>query len=150
MTEHHEVSQATNIELIAQRACDVFTLESVYDWQLEVADTLSQQKDCILSAPTGGGKTLTFYLPLLAFWCPGDINPTHQKIILIVSPLIELMREQVAQLVLRRIPAVAICQETLSKGKVLEVRQLRYTYKILSDTTLGIWKWRLQNQFYIT
>ena len=88
----HEVTKA----FVMERACKVFKVPSVYDWQYEVCDAVLAGKDCVLTVPTGGGKTLSFYLPLLAYWQPGDNEPEHQKIVLIISPLVELMKEQVS------------------------------------------------------
>jgi superfamily II DNA/RNA helicase len=94
-TEPETVSQ--QLTKAADLAKELFGYEEVYDWQLDSCRAILEQHDCILSAPTGGGKTLTFILPLLARWTPGskveqDVSP---PIVLIVSPLVELMLEQV-------------------------------------------------------
>ncbi|KAF8499420.1 P-loop containing nucleoside triphosphate hydrolase protein [Gautieria morchelliformis] len=97
----------------------LFSVEAINDWQFEVCEAILGRKDCVLSIPTGGGKTLAFYLPLFAHWAPGDNEPSHQKVVLIVSPLVELMKEQTADLNSHGIPAVALCAENMVTGDVL-------------------------------
>ncbi|KIJ54010.1 hypothetical protein M422DRAFT_241270, partial [Sphaerobolus stellatus SS14] len=57
---------------VSERACNFFEIPAVYDWQYEVCESVLDGKDILLGVPTGGGKTLSFYLPLLAHWKPGD------------------------------------------------------------------------------
>ncbi|KIJ25078.1 hypothetical protein M422DRAFT_193900 [Sphaerobolus stellatus SS14] len=97
----------------SERAQHTFDLSSVYDWQLEACRAILEKRDCILSAPTGGGKTLAFYLPLLAFCDPTTENASNQPITLIVSPLVELMNQQANDLNEKGIPAVALCGDNL-------------------------------------
>lgn len=56
-------------------------------FQLEAASAVLMGKDCVVNVPTGGGKTLAFYLPLL-------LKP--DSVILVVSPLTALMMDQVS------------------------------------------------------
>ena len=57
-----------------------------YDWQLDVTEEILLGLDSIVIAGTGSGKTIPFMLPLL----------THpDKIIIIISPLKVLQRDQV-------------------------------------------------------
>lgn len=57
-----------------------------YDWQLDVAEAILVNLDCVLIAGTGFGKTIPFMLPLLL---------DKQKLILVVSPLKILQQDQV-------------------------------------------------------
>jgi ATP-dependent helicase YprA (DUF1998 family) len=77
-------SRATRLEM---KTCfsDRSSLEP-YDWQLDVAEALLLGLDSIVIAGTGSGKTIPFMLPLL-------IHP--EKMILILSPLKVLQRDQV-------------------------------------------------------
>ncbi|KAF8526731.1 P-loop containing nucleoside triphosphate hydrolase protein [Gautieria morchelliformis] len=112
-------SPSTFRQHVSERVRTLFGIEAIHDWQFEVCEAILGRKDCVLSIPTGGGKTLAFYLPLLAHWAPGDNEPSNQKMVLIVSPLVELMKEQTADLNSRGIPAVALCAENMVKGDVL-------------------------------
>ncbi|KIJ50088.1 hypothetical protein M422DRAFT_245887 [Sphaerobolus stellatus SS14] len=56
---------------VSERACNFFEIPAVYDLQYEVCESVLDGKDILLGVPTGGGKTLSFYLPLPAHWKPG-------------------------------------------------------------------------------
>ncbi|KII84981.1 hypothetical protein PLICRDRAFT_117041 [Plicaturopsis crispa FD-325 SS-3] len=49
----------------------------------------------ILDIPTGGGKTLALWVAQFYHWQPGNIREDCQKNVLVVSPLVNLMQEQV-------------------------------------------------------
>jgi ATP-dependent helicase YprA (DUF1998 family) len=62
-----------------------------YEWQLDVAEALLLGLDSVVIAGTGSGKTIPFMLPLL-------LHP--EKMVLILSPLKILQRDQVCTLCL--------------------------------------------------
>lgn len=67
--------------------------------QQEVIQTVvSEQKDCLALLPTGGGKSVLFQVAGLAM----------EGICLVVTPLVALMKDQVAQLKARGIEAAAL------------------------------------------
>jgi len=64
---------------------DVFGYEDFRPGQLEVIEAVVEGRDCIALMPTGAGKSLTFQVP--ARMLDGTV--------LVVSPLISLMKDQV-------------------------------------------------------
>jgi ATP-dependent DNA helicase RecQ len=66
--------------------------------QTEIIQAVLDGRDTLALLPTGGGKSLCFQVPALA----------QEGICIVVSPLIALMQDQVAQLRKREIKAVAI------------------------------------------
>jgi ATP-dependent DNA helicase RecQ len=66
--------------------------------QEEIIREVLAGRDVLALLPTGGGKSLCYQLPPLV----------QQRCCLVVSPLIALMEDQIAQLLERDIPAVAI------------------------------------------
>jgi len=108
--------------------------------QGEIIQTLLTGQDALIVMPTGGGKSICFQLPALM----------QRGLTLVVSPLVALMENQVAELQQKRLPA-ALVHSQQSKGDrqrtltALEHQRLRLLY--LSPETLlspALWD-RLQN-----
>ncbi|MEM7383117.1 MAG: ATP-dependent DNA helicase RecQ [Bacteroidota bacterium] len=66
--------------------------------QQEIIQAVLAGQDVLALLPTGGGKSICFQVPALA----------REGVCLVVTPLIALMKDQVAQLKRRGIPAAAI------------------------------------------
>ena len=66
--------------------------------QFEVIEAVCSGRDAVVIMPTGGGKSICYQMPaLLSDGC-----------VVVVSPLIALMQDQVQALIANGIPAVAI------------------------------------------
>ncbi|KAG1751837.1 hypothetical protein EDB19DRAFT_1621188, partial [Suillus lakei] len=74
-------------------------------WQLKAAQYQLNSKDVITISPTGSGKTLTFWIPLL-FNAGG--------IIIIVTPLNILGEKNQKEAEALGFPAINLCKETAS------------------------------------
>lgn len=66
--------------------------------QEEIIQSVGSRKDTLALLPTGGGKSICFQVPALL----------REGVCIVVTPLIALMKDQVANLQKRNIPAVAI------------------------------------------
>jgi ATP-dependent DNA helicase RecQ len=66
--------------------------------QAEVIRSLLAQRDALIVLPTGAGKSLCFQLPAIL----------QQGLTLVISPLIALMENQVAELRQKQLPAAAL------------------------------------------
>lgn len=66
--------------------------------QEDIVDSVMEGRDTLALLPTGGGKSICFQVPAMAM----------DGICLVITPLIALMKDQVAHLVEKGIPAAAI------------------------------------------
>lgn len=78
--------------------------------QREIIESIGSGKDTLGLMPTGGGKSLTFQVPALA----------AEGVCIVITPLIALMKDQVANLRKRGIRAAAI-YSGLQHGEILTI-----------------------------
>jgi ATP-dependent DNA helicase RecQ len=72
--------------------------------QAEIIDSVLAGRDTLALMPTGGGKSICFQVPTL---CMAQANE-NKRLCLVITPLIALMRDQVANLEARNIHAAAV------------------------------------------
>ena len=72
--------------------------------QAEIIDSVLEGRDTLALMPTGGGKSICFQVPTLVM---GQTDE-NRRLCLVITPLIALMRDQVANLQERNIQAAAI------------------------------------------
>ncbi|MBF2025695.1 MAG: ATP-dependent DNA helicase RecQ [Oscillatoriales cyanobacterium C42_A2020_001] len=112
--------------------------------QAEIVECLLQQHDALIVLPTGAGKSVCFQLP--ALMQPG--------LMLVVSPLVALMENQVQELRQRNLPA-ALLHSELPKNQyrrtlwAVEQQQLRLLY-LSPETLLSANVWRVLCQPNLT
>lgn len=82
--------------------------------QRPVVEALLAGRDCLAVLPTGGGKSLCYQLPALV----------RQGLVLVISPLVALMQDQVRQLQGRGIPAACLHQGLPSGQRQSLLRRL--------------------------
>ena len=78
---------------------EYFGFAEFWPGQLETTEAVCAARDALAVLPTGGGKSLCYQLPALV----------RKGTVLVISPLIALMKDQVDALV-RRFPGAARCQ----------------------------------------
>ena len=79
--------------------------------QERIVRTLLEARDACVVMPTGGGKSLCYQLPAALLW---------EKTAVVISPLIALMQDQVAQLTQMGIPA-AVLNSSLTSAEQKEI-----------------------------
>ena len=99
-----------------------FGHEDFREGQFAPIEAVTNGRDAVVVMPTGAGKSLCFQLPALLM---GGIT-------IVVSPLIALMRDQVASLVRRQIPATFINSTLDGRTADLRVQEvLEGVYKLV-------------------
>ena len=81
-----------------------FGYEDFRPLQAEIIASVLAGKDTLALMPTGGGKSICFQVPTLVM---GQEDP-EKRLCLVITPLIALMRDQVANLQARGIHAAAV------------------------------------------
>lgn len=99
---------------------DLFGHESFRRGQEDIIDSLTGGRDVLAIMPTGGGKSLCYQIPALLL--PG--------VTLVISPLISLMKDQVAALIQNGVRAAYI-NSTLTPGQY---------GKVLANMRNGVYK----------
>jgi ATP-dependent DNA helicase RecQ len=91
-----------------------FGLQDFRLGQKEILTSLRLKRDVLAVLPTGGGKSLCYQLPALL----------ERKIVVVVSPLIALMKDQVAGLAARGIPAGCLHSHQTEAEKLAVFREM--------------------------
>ena len=94
---------------------DVFGFDDFRPGQLEIIEAVLAGRDCIAVMPTGAGKSLTFQLPARIL----------DGTVLVISPLISLMKDQVDALQSFGFQAVAINSTLSFEERQMRLRRLR-------------------------
>ena len=105
--------------------------ESFRPLQERIVGSLLAGRDSCVVMPTGGGKSLCYQLPAAMM---------ERKTVVVVSPLIALMRDQIAQLAEMGIPAAALNSSVASseQGKIIrDVTEGRFRLLYLSPERLA-------------
>jgi len=89
-----------------QKACRILRIEALRDSQERAIDAVGRRKDCAVFLPTGAGKSACFQIPALAM----------NSVVVVVSPLIALMKDQVEELRAKRVDAIFICGENKTES----------------------------------
>lgn len=119
-----QVSTTSLCEFMRQWAIQTFSRRPC-DWQCEVPEALLRGDDVICIAPTGAGKTLSFWLLLSA---------RPRSIIVVIIPLNLLGDQNAERLVALGIPAININAGTKNLDDEIFVRSHNCECSALADT----------------
>ena len=105
-----------------RKVCEVFGFDSLNKHQEEALRFVFESKSNVfVNLPTGYGKSVVFQALPIVYSC---VEPTREKnIVLVVSPLINLMKDQVSRLNSRGISAISLSDVTQFGNKISGVRK---------------------------
>jgi ATP-dependent DNA helicase RecQ len=108
---------------------NVFGYDAFRPFQAEIIGNILAKKDVLVVMPTGGGKSLCYQIPALVF----------DGLTIVISPLISLMKDQVAQLTQAGVPA-AVLNSSLSpveyRNNVRQIKQKKAKLLYLAPEAL--------------
>lgn len=123
------------------KVCEVFGIESLNKHQEDaIKYVVEEKKDVFVNLPTGFGKSLIYQALPLVYSC---LQSTVEKnIIVVISPLTSLMKDQVMRLISLGITAISLAEITTEK-QCNEVKNGDYSVVFGSpELWLGDEKWR--------
>jgi len=102
-------------------ALHLLGIQYLHPWQRKVLDSWRCRRDVLVLSGTGSGKSLVFQVPALQ---------SYGAVVIVVSPLISLMRDQVASMQTRGIPATFLgsAQEDSSMEQRVLAGDFRLVY----------------------
>ncbi|TFY55114.1 hypothetical protein EVJ58_g8451 [Rhodofomes roseus] len=104
---------------IKELSVEAFGGKEPYGWQVDVCEAILLGLDCIVIAGTGAGKTVPFAMPLL-------LDETKKKLVVVISPLNELERDQAERFRTMGLTATAINKEEYSDRLHKEIERGEY------------------------
>ena len=124
-----ESESATMMEQARSILKSVFGYEEFRPLQAEIIGNILVKKDALVVMPTGGGKSLCYQIPALIF----------EGLTIVISPLISLMKDQVAQLMQSGV-AVAVLNSSLPpdeyRRNIAQVKQKKARLLYLAPEAL--------------
>ncbi len=122
-------TQSTDWEQVRATFQHIWGYEDFRPPQGEIVQSILSQRDALIVMPTGGGKSICFQLPALM----------QTGLTLVVSPLVALMENQVAELRQRGLPAASLHSElpgSLQRKTLWQLEKQRLRLLYLSPETL--------------
>ena len=129
-----------------QEICSLFNISSLQENQFQALYSFVCGEDVFVNLPTGFGKSLIFQMaPIVYIWMNKNVSAIHWKddpIIIVISPLLALMQDQVKKLSSLGFKAAFVGPD--QKPEVLnDIEQGKLTFVYISpESTLASERWR--------
>jgi len=130
-----------DVDVAFSRVCDVFGFKTLNEHQKNALKfVIEKKKDVFVNLPTGFGKSVIFQALPLLFAC---VEPRREKnLVIVVSPLVSLMKNQVNLLLSLGISATSLNNETSDADRrKVESRRFSIVYGS-PESWLGDTRWR--------
>ena len=124
----------------------VFVISELTDHQSQALYCFVSGEDVFVNLPTGYGKSLIFHMaPLVHTWMHQNVSPdlwAKEPILLVISPLLALMQDQVKKLKSVGLKAAYVGAEQ-EPGTLRDIEEGKYSFVFISpESTLSTERWR--------
>ena len=134
------VDNGQNVKTAILNVCPSFNLNNLYAQQESALFQFLSRKDVFVNLPTGYGKSIIFQMAPLVASKLSCFSP--ESIIIVISPLVALMKDQVAYLKSINIPAASVTADQEEEVlKDVEKGMFRIVY-LSPESMLSIARWR--------
>ena len=133
--------------------CPMFHVPLLHESQIQVLYSFISGEDVFVNLPTGYGKSLIFQMaPLVHAWMHENVSTCWKKylIIVIISPLLALMQDQVKKLTTLNLRAAFVGAEQ-EPAVLQDIEEGKFTFVFISPkSTLASQRWRkvLESDIY--
>ncbi|THU81497.1 hypothetical protein K435DRAFT_784998 [Dendrothele bispora CBS 962.96] len=114
--------ESERLEMAKEKLCQAFGIAALREHQIKAGENTMSGINTLYDIPTGGSKTLAFWLPLFYHWEPGNTSRQSEKVVVVISSLNALMDTQAKDLNNRGIPAIALNSENGKPKDLFKVR----------------------------
>ena len=142
---------AGQLDILIEETAALLGYQSLKEEQKKAVKAFVEGKDVFVSLPTGYGKSLCYALLPLVFDKRME-KEERRSIVMVVSPLIALMKDQLAKFTERGITAVCISDlESMNKESRRKVVNGEYQLVYISPEALFLrtdWRAMLEGDLY--
>ena len=126
----HSLVLLTKVECMLENTLDkAFKLSGFRIGQKEIINSILEKKDALAVLPTGGGKSLCYQFPAVYL----------QQLVVVISPLIALMKDQVSSLQAQGIPAGCLHSGQTEEAK-RQIKNNNHQNHATRDPSISNWQ----------
>ena len=105
-----------NVDAAFDKVCEVFGFKTLNEHQTNALKiVIDKKKDVFINLPTGFGKSVIFQALPLLYAC---VEPSREKnLVVVVSPLVSIVKDQVSLLLSLGISGTSLNNETSEADK---------------------------------
>jgi superfamily II DNA helicase RecQ len=119
----HEINKMANLEEAFKKVCGLFKLNDLNSYQKEaLVEFVKNGRDLFINLPTGAGKSIIYLALPIIF---NSISGRSDHIVVVVSPLVSLMRDQVN--ILQRLGVSSVNLSDVKEGDLKDVEEGKFS-----------------------
>ena len=117
------MAEMSNLNRAFRAVCSKFMILQLNPFQIRaISEFVKGERDLFVNLPTGYGKSLIYQALLLVF---DNLNNSLEHVVVVVSPLVNLMKDQVKSL--RALGISAVSLSSLEEGEAEKVERALFS-----------------------